>query len=93
MSYLIVVVTGTVAGWITGKYLKGSEAGVVPDLIAGAAGACLAVLFSRVFGPEAAMGFFVSFVVAVLGAVASLFALRYVTKEEPVKVTRRRPRY
>lgn len=90
MSYLFVMVIGAIAGWVAGQYVKGSEMGVMPDIVAGAAGAALAVLFSRLFGPEAAAGFMVSVIVSIVGAVASLYAMRYVMKEEPVKATPRR---
>ncbi|HUP46833.1 MAG TPA: GlsB/YeaQ/YmgE family stress response membrane protein [Thermoanaerobaculia bacterium] len=91
MSYLIVVIIGGAAGWIAGQYVKGSEAGIVPDLIAGAAGACLAVLFTRVIGFAPATGFIMSTLIAISGAVVALLSMRYVLKEEPVKV-KRRPR-
>lgn len=92
MSYLFIVVIGAVAGWIAGQYIKGSEMGVLPDIIAGAVGACLLVLFARMIGISAATGFFLSFVVAIVGGAATLYAMRYAMKEKPVVVTRPRRR-
>lgn len=92
MSYLFIVVIGAVAGWIAGQYIKGSEMGVLPDIIAGAVGACALVLFARVIGISAATGFFMSFIVAIIGGAATLYAMRFAMKEKPVVVTRPRRR-
>ncbi|HUF76529.1 MAG TPA: hypothetical protein VMM35_09635 [Longimicrobiales bacterium] len=43
-------------------------------------------------GPEAASGFFMSLVVAIIGAFGTLYAMRHVLKEAPVKATRPRRR-
>jgi uncharacterized membrane protein YeaQ/YmgE (transglycosylase-associated protein family) len=92
MSYLFVVAIGAIAGFVVGKYVKGSEMGVLPDIIAGAVGACALVLFSRLIGIGAATGFAMSLVVAIVGGAATLYAMRYVLKEKPVVVTRTRRR-
>ncbi|HVS31205.1 MAG TPA: GlsB/YeaQ/YmgE family stress response membrane protein [Thermoanaerobaculia bacterium] len=91
MSYLFIVVIGAVVGWIAGQQIKGSELGVGVDLAAGAAGACLAVLLSRLVGPAAVAGLMLSAIIAILGGVGGLYAMRKFMKsrEVPVKV---RPR-
>lgn len=90
MSYLFVAVIGAIGGWIASRYLKGSEMGMVPDVAGGAAGALVAVLLSRVIGPASTGGFVMSAIVALVGGVATLFAMRHVLKEKPAPVVRRR---
>ena len=88
MSYLIIMVIGVVIGWVGGMYIKGSEMGVAPDLIAGGVGAAAVVALARVVGMGD--GFMMSAVLAIIGAFGTLFAMRMVLKEKPVPVTRRR---
>ena len=91
MSYLFVVVLGAIAGWIAGQVFKGNDnMGIMPDLAAGAAGAIVMVFLARVFAGVAAAGYVVSTIVAIAGGAATLYAMRYVMKETPVPVRRRR---
>lgn len=92
MSYLIVVVIGAVAGWVAGQFLKGSEHGVGIDFAAGAAGAIVAVFLARVVGPGSASSFMLSGIVALAGAIATLYAMRRIMKAKAVPVTRPRRR-
>ena len=91
MSYLFIVIIGAITGWIAGQYFKGSEHGVGIDLVAGAAGACVAVLLSRMMGPAAAAGFVMSAVVSVIGGIAALYGMRkvMVPKAVPVRTRKR----
>lgn len=93
MSYLIIVAIGAIVGWVAGQNIKGSEHGVVPDIASGAIGGTLAVLLSRMVGPAAAAGFFMSAVVAIIGAFLALYAMRmFLKSRQPAVVTRTRPR-
>ena len=92
MSYLFIVVIGAVVGFIGGKYLKGSELGVLPDIGAGAIGAGVLVLIVRMVGPAAASGFVMSSIVAILGGIALLYAMRTYMKSKEVPVARKRRR-
>ncbi len=92
MSYLFIVIIGAVGGWVAGQFLKGSELGILPDVIAGAVGAVAAALLSRLFGPAAAAGFFVTFIISIIGAVAGLYGMRHVMKEKALPVSRQRRR-
>lgn len=92
MSYLFVVVIGTVAGWLTGVYLQKSELPVGIDLAAGALGAYVLVVLTRIVGPPAAGGFLISTVATIIGAAVSVFITRRVMKQKPVPVTRVRRR-
>lgn len=90
MSYLFVFVIGAISGWIAGQSIKGSEMGTMPDVIAGAVGAAALVLFVRAVGPESAAGFVMSVIVAIIGGIAALSAMRYVMKENVAPVRGRR---
>jgi uncharacterized membrane protein YeaQ/YmgE (transglycosylase-associated protein family) len=90
MSYLFIVMVGAVAGWIAGQYLKGSEQGPMVDVAAGAVGAVVFVLISRLVGPAAAAGFMMSAFVAILGAFGAVYGHRQFVKTKPVPVVRRR---
>jgi len=88
MSYMIVVIVGAIIGFIAGKYLKGSEHGSGIDAAAGALGGCVFVVLSRVVGPAAAAGWFMSTVVTIIGAVVTLFILRQFMLRKAVAVSR-----
>jgi uncharacterized membrane protein YeaQ/YmgE (transglycosylase-associated protein family) len=90
MSYLIIIVIGAIVGWVAGQYLKGSEHGVGIDIAAGAIGACLAVLLSRLVGPAAAAGLFMSAIVAIIGAFGVLYGTRLFLKSREAPALRAR---
>lgn len=90
MSYLFVVVIAAIAGFVAGKFLKGSEHGSGFDAAVGAAGGCLAVILSRVLGSDAAVGYAMSTIVAIAGALLALFATRHFMRVKPVPVRARR---
>lgn len=90
MSYLIVVVIGAVVGWAAGQNIKGSEMGAMPDVAAGAIGAAVIVLISRLVGISD--GFVISFVISIIGGIGVLLLMRRVLKQKPVPVTRPRRR-
>ena len=92
MNYLFIVVIGAVVGFIAGQYLKGSEHGAGFDVAAGAVGGFLAVFLSRFVGPSAAAGFFMSAIVAIIGAVAALYVMRQFMKPKAVPAPRSRRR-
>jgi uncharacterized membrane protein YeaQ/YmgE (transglycosylase-associated protein family) len=88
MSYLLIIIVGAIVGYIAGQYIKGNEHGVGVDVLAGGLGACLAVLLSRIVGPAAAAGWFMSTIIAGIGAVVVLYAVRQVIKPKPVPAAR-----
>ncbi|HEY3054211.1 MAG TPA: GlsB/YeaQ/YmgE family stress response membrane protein [Thermoanaerobaculia bacterium] len=92
MNYLFIVVIGAVAGWVAGQVVKGSEQGVAIDLAAGAFGGVAAVILSRMLGPAAASGMMISVIIAVIGAVGSLYAMRRFMKAKLVPAPRVRRR-
>ncbi len=89
MSYFLVIIIGAVVGFVAGQYIKGNEHGPAIDLIAGGVGACVAVLLSRVVGPAAATGIFMSVIVTIIGSVLTLYIARQVMKSKTVPAPRR----
>lgn len=92
MSYLFIIVIGAVVGFVAGKSIKGSEEGPAIDVAAGAAGALVVVFLVRLVGPAGAAGLVMSALVAAIGAVAFVYAMRRVMKPKavPVRTARRR---
>lgn len=75
MSYLWIGVIGALSGWVAGQLVIGSRQGIAVDVLAGAIGAWLAVVASRLVVPGAGEGVTISAVVAVGGAILTLFAM------------------
>lgn len=74
------IVIGIIAGFLTGKLMKGSGFGVLMDMIVGLIGALIGgFIMEHLFGASASGGFLYSIVVAVIGAVLLTFLLRLVT--------------
>ena len=62
------ICVGLVAGWATGKILKGSGYGALADIVIGILGALVGGFLMRLAGFAGSGGFFYSVFVAVLGA-------------------------
>ena len=89
MSYLLVAVIGHIVGFFAGNYLKGDEMGAGVNLAAGAVGAVVAVLISRLIGGEMFGGYVMSIIVSAAGAVGGVFAKRQIMKPKAVPVRAR----
>jgi uncharacterized membrane protein YeaQ/YmgE (transglycosylase-associated protein family) len=73
------ILIGLVAGWLTGKVMKGSGFGVIGDIVIGILGALAGgFLFSKL-GFAGSGGLFYSIFVAFLGAVILTWLFRLVT--------------
>jgi len=75
------IIIGVLAGWITGKLMKGSGYGFIMDMIVGLIGALIGgFLASHMgFGSIAEHGILVSVLIAVVGAVILTLIVRLVT--------------
>ena len=62
------ICVGLVAGWATGKILKGSGYGALADIVIGILGAIVGGFVMRAVGFSGSGGFFYTVFVAVLGA-------------------------
>ena len=74
------VIVGLIAGFLTGKIMKGSGFGPLMDIIVGIVGAVIGgFIMSHIFGAAASGGLIYSIIVAVIGAVLLTFLLRLIT--------------
>ena len=64
------IIVGLIAGWITGKIMKGSGYGALMDIVVGIVGAIVGGWIMRMLGFAAAGGLIYTIIVAVFGAVA-----------------------
>jgi len=72
------IVIGIVAGWLTGKIMKGSGYGWLMDMVVGLIGAVIAELIFRAlgYGGPGEHGLIVSIIISVIGAVIFTAILR-----------------
>jgi uncharacterized membrane protein YeaQ/YmgE (transglycosylase-associated protein family) len=90
MSYVWVGLIGAVVGLLTGQFVTGSKHGFIIDLFAGAIGAWVAVVLSRIFAPVNGDGILMSGIVAVIGAIVMLFVMyRFMRTATSTSVRRR----
>ncbi|MEP7065668.1 MAG: GlsB/YeaQ/YmgE family stress response membrane protein [Gemmatimonadota bacterium] len=62
------ICVGLVAGWATGKILKGSGYGALADIVVGILGALVGGFVMRLAGFPGSGGFFYTVFVAIIGA-------------------------
>ena len=75
------IIIGVIAGWLTGKIMKGSGFGFFMDMIVGLIGALIGGFISAHLGLGGVgqHGLIISIAIAVLGAVILTFLVRLVT--------------
>ena len=75
------IIIGIIAGWITGKLMKGSGFGAIMDMIVGLVGALIGGFISSRLGMGGVgdHGLVMSIVIAVIGAVILTLLVRLVT--------------
>jgi uncharacterized membrane protein YeaQ/YmgE (transglycosylase-associated protein family) len=75
------IVIGVVAGWLTGKLMKGSGYGFFMDMVVGLVGALVGGFLSSHLGLGGVgqHGLIVSILIAVIGAVIFTWLLRMIT--------------
>ncbi len=75
------IIIGVIAGWITGKLMKGSGFGFIMDMVAGLIGALVGGFLSSHmgFGGVGDHGLTMSIVIAVIGAVVLTLILRLIS--------------
>lgn len=75
------IIIGVIAGWLTGKLMKGSGFGFFMDMIVGLVGALIGGFLSSHlgFGGVGEHGLIISIVIAVIGAVILTVILRLIT--------------
>ena len=75
------IIIGLIAGWLTGKLMKGSGFGAIMDMVVGLVGALIGGFISSHlgFGGVGEHGLIMSILIAVIGAVILTLLLRLVT--------------
>ncbi len=79
MHFLWWIIVGLIAGWLTGKIMKGGGYGVLMDIIIGIAGAMIGGFLMRTFGFAGEGGLIYTIFVAVIGAVLLTALVRMLT--------------
>ena len=77
---IYIVLVGLVAGWATGKIMKGSGYGVLTDILLGIAGGIVGAFILRVLGFYSSGGLISSILVAIVGAVILVAIARKLKK-------------
>jgi uncharacterized membrane protein YeaQ/YmgE (transglycosylase-associated protein family) len=75
-SLLVWIIIGLVAGYLTGKIMRGAGFGPIVDIIVGVIGAIIGGLIMVSLGYAGTGGFLYTVVIAVLGAVILTLILR-----------------
>ncbi len=73
------IIVGLIAGFLTGKLMKGSGFGAVGDIIVGIVGAIIGGFLMQHLGYAGSGGLIYTVIVAVIGAVILTLLLRLIT--------------
>jgi uncharacterized membrane protein YeaQ/YmgE (transglycosylase-associated protein family) len=79
-SMIYAVIAGLIAGWATGKLMKGSGYGVLVDIILGIVGGILGSWILGLLGFATSGGLIANILVAILGAVILVIIVRALKK-------------
>jgi uncharacterized membrane protein YeaQ/YmgE (transglycosylase-associated protein family) len=79
MHLLWWIIVGLIAGWATGKIMKGSGYGTLMDIVVGIAGAILGGWIMSALGFSRSGGTIYTILVAILGAVILTWLIRLIT--------------
>ncbi len=80
MHLLWWILVGLVAGWATGKLMKGGGYGFFVDIVLGIVGAIVGGFIAGLLGISPAGGMIYTILIAIGGAVLVVFLFRLVTK-------------
>jgi uncharacterized membrane protein YeaQ/YmgE (transglycosylase-associated protein family) len=80
MNFLYFIVIGLVAGWLAGRFMKGSGFGLIGNLVVGVLGAIVGGFLFSLLGLSAA-GMLGELVTATVGAVVLLFLIGYIKRK------------
>lgn len=76
MGFIAWIIAGLIAGWATGKIMKGSGYGFIVDILLGIAGAIVGGFIARHLGLDPHGGFIYSTLVAIGGAIILVVIIR-----------------
>jgi uncharacterized membrane protein YeaQ/YmgE (transglycosylase-associated protein family) len=79
MHFLYEILLGLVAGWLTGKIMKGSGYGFFMDIILGIVGSLVGGFIASLLGISAHGGLIRELLIALVGAILIVFLFRLIT--------------
>jgi uncharacterized membrane protein YeaQ/YmgE (transglycosylase-associated protein family) len=79
MHLLWWIIVGLIAGWATGKIMRGSGFGPLMDIVIGIIGAIIGGWIMRALGFSGQGGMIYTILIAILGAVVLTWAYRLIT--------------
>ena len=81
------IIIGIVAGWLTGKIMKGGGYGMLLDMVIGLIGAVIGGEIFRAlgYGGPGEHGLIVSIVIATIGAIILTFLIHIFTGRRPIR--------
>ena len=79
MHFLWWIIVGVIAGWVTGKIMKGEGFGFWVDMLLGIAGAFVGGYLAQFIGFARSGGTIYTLVVAIIGAIILVFLFRLIT--------------
>ena len=82
------IIVGLIAGWITGKIMRGSGYGALMDIVIGIAGALIGGFIMRALGFSGQGGTIYTIIVAVAGACLLTWIVRLLTRGKDTSVNR-----
>jgi uncharacterized membrane protein YeaQ/YmgE (transglycosylase-associated protein family) len=77
---LYIIIVGLIAGWATGKIMRGSGYGLLVDILLGIAGAIVGSRLLGLLGIYTSGGLVPSILVAILGAVVLVLIVRLIKR-------------
>jgi len=78
------IIVGLIAGWLTGKLMKGSGYGTFMDIVVGIVGAVIGGFVMRALGFADQGGMIYTILVAIGGAVLLTMLIRLITGKRPI---------
>lgn len=79
MHFIWWILVGLIAGWLTGKVMKGGGYGFFVDIILGIIGAIVGGYVARFLGFSPAGGLIYTILIATCGAILVVFLFRLIT--------------
>ncbi len=80
MHILWWIIVGLIAGWATGKIMKGEGYGAFMDIVIGIIGAIIGGFIMRALGFAGSGGMIYTIIVAIIGAVILTWIVRLIKK-------------
>jgi uncharacterized membrane protein YeaQ/YmgE (transglycosylase-associated protein family) len=77
---LYIIIVGLIAGWATGKIMKGSGYGALTDILLGIAGAIIGSRLLGLLGIYSSGGLVPTILIAIVGAVVLVLIVRLIRR-------------